>query len=1071
MDLVDRFAEHPVPVHHDVVAAPENAKLAGLGGRLRDPGEPHHLERAAHRRHRPTRRPSHGPRAREPREQLLASAPGRDEADAGLDKPGTGLGVGDDRVAVQQDLAPAAERHPGRRADHGERGVLHRPERALPEVGRGGEPVPCPGVQGGDRLAEVDAGAEVLCIVVDDEPRESVRHQGERLANQFHDRCVEGVHRRVEFQARDVAADVPQARGVVSDHALAPTPGVAEAHRSLRRPHRRVAAGSVHPPGAPVAPAVEPALAGRLQHRRHRTALRAQPFGEPAGAQTIRHLERTRAPVVAEAHGGIDVGDVVGDFRHERGRVGDDRREHPPRVAPLRTVVLHEGARPPGLRGLDAGETGAFGAAVFARGEINRLPDPLGALAPQAVEPALPLSAGVAVRDHPSDQLGHLHVASQRVVGREQRVHARDDVRHEVDADEVDESEDAGLRDPDRRPERRIGLLHAQARPHRLDHRALEPVHPDAVGDESRRVLALHHPLAEPPVRELAQPLDEVRPGLRTAHDFQQPHVPGRVEEVGDGEVPLQSVRSALHEPGERDGGGIRGDDGTGPAHRVEPRVEVTLHVEALHHRLDDPVRLPGPREVVVDVADIDLPHRAAVHEGGRAGFREALDRAAGDGATVRSVLRGDVEQEHARARVGEMGGDPAAHHPRADDRDAFDRPCVDTQFTASRTVAIPCPPPMHCVARGVPATFAPEQRRRLAGDARAGRSERMADGDRPTVDVHLPVVEPEVAHAGDRLRGERLVELHHVHIGGVDAGTRERLARRADRPDPHHLGRAARHRDALHPGERLEPVLVRVHLAAHHDRRRPVGERGRGARGHRPVLEERGLQVRQPFQARLLADAAVAVDACGPDLDRHDLGAEASVGARRRGPPLALQRERLLLLARDLVALRDVLRGLAHAHVRGGIRLVQGGVGQRVVSAHRHPRHRLDPGADEGVARVHPHRARSHVDRLHRRSAEAVDGGARHRDRQRSGQQCDEACDVESLLALGERAADDEILHVVGIEPGAFDDAAHHLRREVVGAELHERALAREGERRTAVGRDHRRAAVGRDDRIVHGA
>ena len=85
-----------------------------------------------------------------------------------------------------------------------------------------------------------------------------------------------------------------------------------------------------------------------------------------------------------------------------------------------------------------------------------------------------------------------------------------------------------------------------------------------------------------------------------------------------DGEVPLQSVRSALHEPGERDGGGVRGDDGTGPAHRVEPRVEIALHVEALHHRLDDPVGLTGSCQIVVDVADVDAPGRAAVHEGRR---------------------------------------------------------------------------------------------------------------------------------------------------------------------------------------------------------------------------------------------------------------------------------------------------------------------------------------------------------------------------------------------------------------------------------------------------------------------
>ena len=118
-------------------------------------------------------------------------------------------------------------------------------------------------------------------------------------------------------------------------------------------------------------------------------------------------------------------------------------------------------------------------------------------------------------------------------------------------------------------------------------------------------------------------------------------------------------------------------------------------------------------------------------------------------------------------------------------------------------------------------------------------------------------------------------------------------------------------------------------------------------------------------------------------------------------------------------------------------------------------------------------------MDRLHRGAAEAVDGGAGHRERQRAGQHSDEARDVEPLLALGKRAADDEVLHVVGVESGAFDHTSHDLGGEVVGAELHERALAREGERRAAVGGDDRKAAVGRaawgaavgrGDRIVHG-
>ena len=358
--------------------------------------------------------------------------------------------------------------------------------------------------------------------------------------------------------------------------------------------------------------------------------------------------------------------------------------------------MLDQRAQAPGLRGLDAGETGALGAAVLAGGQIDRLLDPPPTLAPQPVEPALPLAAGVAAGDHAPQHLGHLHVAAQVVVRRQQGVHAPGDVGHQVEADEVEEPEHPGLRDPRGRPQRRIRLLDPEPRRDRLDERALQPEHPDAVGDEPRRVLALHHPLAEPPVGEPAKPLHELRPGLGAAHDLQQPHVAGRIEEMGDGEVPPQPLRSAFHEPGERDRGGVRGDDGAGAAGRVEPRVEVAFHVEALHHRLDDPVGLPHAGQVVLEVAGVDAAGRAAVHEGGRVRLRQALDRRARDGGTVRPVLCRDVEQEDTRAGVREMGGDPAAHDPGPDDRDPFDR----AQLTASSTVAIPCPPPMHWVAR-----------------------------------------------------------------------------------------------------------------------------------------------------------------------------------------------------------------------------------------------------------------------------------------------------------------------------------------------------------------------------------
>ena len=192
---------------------------------------------------------------------------------------------------------------------------------------------------------------------------------------------------------------------------------------------------------APAGLAVEAALARRCEQRGHRPALGAEPIREPAGAESIRQLEGSRAPVVAEPHRGIDTGDVIGDLRHQRGRVREHRREHPPRIAPLLAVVLDQRPRSAGLRGLDAGRAGALGTVVLAGGQIDRLLDPLPALAPQPVEPALPLPAGIAAGDHAPEHLGHLHVAAQRVAGRQQGVHAPGHVGHEIEADEVEEPE------------------------------------------------------------------------------------------------------------------------------------------------------------------------------------------------------------------------------------------------------------------------------------------------------------------------------------------------------------------------------------------------------------------------------------------------------------------------------------------------------------------------------------------------------------------------------------------------------------------------------------------------------
>ena len=85
-----------------------------------------------------------------------------------------------------------------------------------------------------------------------------------------------------------------------------------------------------------------------------------------------------------------------------------------------------------------------------------------------------------------------------------------------------------------------------------------------------------------------------------------------------------------------------------------------------------------------------------------------------------------------------------------------------------------------------------------------AAHAERMAERDRAAVDVHALLVEPELAHDGEALRGERLVQLDEVELAGRDAGAREQLAHGRDRPDAHDARIDARDRAAREARERL---------------------------------------------------------------------------------------------------------------------------------------------------------------------------------------------------------------------------------------------------------------------------
>jgi hypothetical protein len=128
--------------------------------------------------------------------------------------------------------------------------------------------------------------------------------------------------------------------------------------------------------------------------------------------------------------------------------------------------------------------------------------------------------------------------------------------------------------------------------------------------------------------------------------------------------------------------------------------------------------------------------------------------------------------------------------------------------------------------------------------------------------------------------------------------------------------------------------------------------------------------------------------------------------------------------------------------------------VQQGVVAPQRDAAHAFHPGADEHLAGAHRDRPRRDVHRLHRTAAEPIHRHARDRDRQ-IRQQPDQPPDIHALLALREGAPHDDVLDIGRVHRGALDQAADHLRRQVVRAHPRQRPLLRQRERGPGIPRD----------------
>ena len=210
---------------------------------------------------------------------------------------------------------------------------------------------------------------------------------------------------------------------------------------------------------------------------------------------------------------------------------------------------------------------------------------------------------------------------------------------------------------------------------------------------------------------------------------------------------------------------------------------------------------------------------------------------------------------------------------------------------------------------------------------------------------------------------------------------------------------------------------------------------------------------------------------------DRDQLVREPPFGVGGSPASLRLQGERVLLLARDAVALGHVLARLAHRLEREhrleprvreapaerrvpGRRIPARERPLRLGQHERRARHRLDPARDEQVAVAGLNRVARADDRREPRGAKTVDGHAGDRLGQ-PGEQRGHPRDVAIVLTGLVGRAEPDVLDLPRGHAGTRDRLADHERREVV------RALARE---RAAVAPD-RRSHRREDDCAGHAA
>ena len=188
--------------------------------------------------------------------------------------------------------------------------------------------------------------------------------------------------------------------------------------------------------------------------------------------------------------------------------------------------------------------------------------------------------------------------------------HVRDYVSQNIQAHQIDGAEGGRSRPSHSLPGQRVHIFNAQIhllhQPHDVQHRKRS----DAIADEVRRVFGENNALAEMNVAEVGNRVDGRAVGVGRRNEFQQPHVPRRIKEVCPKPRTAKIVGESFGNFPHGQPAGVGRNNGPGLADSFYLPQQSPLEIEVLDYRLDDPVHVGQPFEVIVEVADGDQPRQ-----------------------------------------------------------------------------------------------------------------------------------------------------------------------------------------------------------------------------------------------------------------------------------------------------------------------------------------------------------------------------------------------------------------------------------------------------------------------------